>query len=95
MDDLVKRLIEANENGVQGCLGSDIFYLSAERIDFLNKKLEQSQQRVKELEKNLQKAFDLGQKYEHYSEHEFVSYNKKAADIMAEFKALTTNNDSK
>ncbi len=49
MDDLVKRLIEANENGVQGCLGSDIFYLSAERIDFLNKKLEQSQQRVKEL----------------------------------------------
>ena len=57
--------------------------------------IETLEKRVKELEKNLQKAFDLGQKYEHYSEHEFVSYNKKAADIMAEFKALTINKDSK
>ncbi len=80
---------------------TDVSAAYSASIESLELELEEAQnrikeleQRVKELEKNLQKAFDLGQKYEHYSEHEFVSYNKKSADIMAEFKALTTNNDS-
>jgi hypothetical protein len=35
--DLVRRLIEANENSQQSAMGSDIFYLAAERIDHLEK----------------------------------------------------------
>ncbi len=96
MDDLVKRLIEANENGVQGCLGSDIFYLSAERIDFLNKKLEQSQQRVKELEERIKKIpTSLSSLIcEGYLENEVDARELEVVMMKLRHRLLTTNNDS-
>lgn len=39
--ELVRRLIEANENSSQAALGSDIFYKAAERIVFLERQHEE------------------------------------------------------
>ncbi len=37
---------------------------------------------------DLQAAFDLGQTYQYYANHEFYSYNKKADGILEQFRAL-------
>ncbi len=43
------------------------------------------------VEEMLNKAFQLGKRYEFQAEHEFISYNKKSDDTLAEFKALLTS----
>ena len=39
--ELVRRLIEANEGSRKAVMGSDIFYKAAERIDFLEQRIEE------------------------------------------------------
>lgn len=43
------------------------------------------------IEEALNKAFQLGKLYEFQAEHEFISYNKKSDETLAEFKALLTS----
>jgi hypothetical protein len=55
--ELVRRLIEANENSQQAVMGSDIFYRAAERIDFLEKRHEELMDEIRRL-RSLEDSYD-------------------------------------
>lgn len=55
--ELVRRLIEANENSHQAVIGSDIFYKAAERIDFLEQRHEELMEEIHRL-RSLEDSYD-------------------------------------